>query len=296
MLETDDEIREIKKEIVESRSLIIKTNNLTTSLAADIKSIAKRQATSERRSFWNSAVAYILFAALSFVALKLLSDTRIREIESEKNELVRKVEGMRREFTQLSKHTERRVRAEQQAKEFYELIQANKKREVVKQYASLSKEPLSITESKLFQEAVARFRRDLSLETFQNAMSLTRNGRYAEASETYKRALDLSDQGAEVAMIRYELARTLYKLDRYDEAIALAQGVLEQVDDRSVHDDAAWLLSHLYEDKGKLDDARSILQTLLRKWPQSEFAASARKRLSSLTQKARTASKRAPGK
>ena len=40
MRDTDDEIREIKTEIIESRGLIIKTNNLTNSLAADIKSIA----------------------------------------------------------------------------------------------------------------------------------------------------------------------------------------------------------------------------------------------------------------
>jgi len=33
----DDELREIKREIVESRGLVIKTNNLTNSLAADIK-------------------------------------------------------------------------------------------------------------------------------------------------------------------------------------------------------------------------------------------------------------------
>ncbi|MCB9707268.1 MAG: tetratricopeptide repeat protein [Myxococcales bacterium] len=296
MLETEDEIREIKKEIVESRGLIIKTNNLTTSLAADINSIAKRQAVGERRAFWNSAVAYVLFATLSFVALKLLSDTRIREIEAEKNVLMRKVEGMRREFAQASKESERRLRAERQAEAFYELIRNNKKREAVKQYAALRNEPLSATEAKVFQAAIVRFRRDLALETFQNAITLARNGRYAEASDTYKRALELSEQGAEAAAIRYELARTLYKLDKHDEAIALAQAVMDQSDDRNLHDDAAWLLSHVYEDKAKLDDARSILQTLLRRWPQSEYAASARKRLGSLVQKARTTNKRNPGK
>ncbi|HEX4355561.1 MAG TPA: hypothetical protein VHZ95_21695, partial [Polyangiales bacterium] len=67
MRDADDEIREIKTEIIESRGLIIKTNNLTNSLAADIKSIAKRQAGYEQRFNLNSAVAYALFAILSFV-------------------------------------------------------------------------------------------------------------------------------------------------------------------------------------------------------------------------------------
>ena len=37
------ELEEIKREIVESRSLSIKTNNLINALSADLKSIAKRQ-------------------------------------------------------------------------------------------------------------------------------------------------------------------------------------------------------------------------------------------------------------
>ena len=82
MREAEEEIREIKKEIIESRGLTIKTNNLVNSLAADIKHIAKRQAGYERRFNWNSAVAYVLFATLAFVGLKLASDARIREIEA----------------------------------------------------------------------------------------------------------------------------------------------------------------------------------------------------------------------
>src|SRR5688572_28081809 len=52
------ELEEIKREIVESRSLSIKTNNLINALSADLKSIAKRQQGYERRVFVNSATAY----------------------------------------------------------------------------------------------------------------------------------------------------------------------------------------------------------------------------------------------
>src|SRR5687768_15282655 len=68
--EVDEELREIKREIIESRGLVIKTNNLTNALSADIKSIAKRQQTYERRLSWNSATAYIVFVVVVFAALK----------------------------------------------------------------------------------------------------------------------------------------------------------------------------------------------------------------------------------
>jgi len=57
MHEVDDELRDIKREIIESRGLVIKTNNLTNALSADVKSIAKRQQGYEQRISWNSATA-----------------------------------------------------------------------------------------------------------------------------------------------------------------------------------------------------------------------------------------------
>ena len=47
MQDIDEEIREIKKEIIEGRNLTIKTNNQVSALGSDIKAIAKK--TSELR-------------------------------------------------------------------------------------------------------------------------------------------------------------------------------------------------------------------------------------------------------
>ncbi|MEM6959238.1 MAG: hypothetical protein AAF645_26380, partial [Myxococcota bacterium] len=94
MRDRDEEILEIKKEIIESRGLVIKTNNLVNSLGADVKSIAKRQAGYERRFNWNGGVFLAVVAILSFAGLKLASDSRITEIESEQEALSREVEEL----------------------------------------------------------------------------------------------------------------------------------------------------------------------------------------------------------
>ena len=82
MHEVDDELREIKREIIESRGLVIKTNNLTNALSADIKSIAKRQQGYERRLAWNSATAYVVFVVVVFTALKFTVDARVDAIDA----------------------------------------------------------------------------------------------------------------------------------------------------------------------------------------------------------------------
>src|SRR5260370_7252990 len=80
--EFDEELRELKREIIETRGLIIKTNNLTNALSADLKSIAKRQQSYESRLRWTSATAYIVFVVVVFAALKFAVDARVDAIEA----------------------------------------------------------------------------------------------------------------------------------------------------------------------------------------------------------------------
>ncbi len=68
VMESSGDVKEIKKEIIEARGLIIKSNNLTNSLSAEVRSIAKRQATYERAMSWNSIAAYVIFVVLLFMA------------------------------------------------------------------------------------------------------------------------------------------------------------------------------------------------------------------------------------
>src|SRR5688500_13616580 len=194
MQEADEEIREIKREIIESRGLIIKTNNLTNSLAADIKSIAKRQAGYERRFNWNSAIAYVLFATLAFVGLKLASDARIREIESATEELDQRVRELRRELADETRRSERRARAEAKAAAFYDLIRLQKRTEAVEGYEGIRREQLSRAEAAVFRDTVDRFRLDLSVAAEERGLDLMRTERYAEATESFQEANRLKEE------------------------------------------------------------------------------------------------------
>src|SRR6202044_1396989 len=97
MHEVDDELRDIKREIIESRGLVIKTNNLTNALSADIKSIAKRQQSYERRISWNSATAYVVFVVVAFATLKFAWDARVDYVTAETQQKTAENERLRRE-------------------------------------------------------------------------------------------------------------------------------------------------------------------------------------------------------
>jgi len=229
MRDPDDEIREIRTEIIESRGLIIKTNNLTNSLAADIKSIAKRQASYERRFTWNSAVAYALFALLSFVGLKLWSDVRVREIENEKAELDRQVTDLRRDLDEETRRAEKREQAELHAAQYYTLIRNKELTRVVEGYEEIRGEQLSKAESELFRDTEVKFRLQLSVDAYHTGLGLMRTGRYAEAAESFQEAIRLQEDAAHIPGVKLSLAQALLKLGRASEASLLAAELIEQL-------------------------------------------------------------------
>src|SRR5690349_17578293 len=134
MHEVDDELAEIKREIIESRGLVIKTNNLTNALSADIKSIAKRQQTYERRFSWNSAVAYVIFVIVGFTALKFAWDARVDAVKSETEHLSADNERLRKDAREAQKRDEDRARAEAKAALFYDLLRQGKRVDMVEQF------------------------------------------------------------------------------------------------------------------------------------------------------------------
>lgn len=287
MQEVEEEIREIKREIIESRGLIIKTNNLTNSLAADIKSIAKRQAGYERRFNWNSAIAYVLFAGLAFIGLKLASDARIREIAADTQDLRQRVTNLKRDLDRETRSVEKRAHGEARAAQYYDLIRQQKRQEVVEGYEGIRREQLSRAEAAFFRDTVDRFRLDLSVAAYQQGLDLIRTERYAEAAEAFQDAVRLKEEAAHIPSVKYNLARALRKLGRQGEAVVLLQAVAEQQIDREPQDDALLLQAQCLEDLGRVDDARNALRQLLRRWPRGALAPDARSLLADLTHRLR---------
>jgi len=161
MRDVDDEVRQIKKEIVESRGLIIKTNNLVNALGADIKSIAKRQAAYERRLNWNSGVAIVVIGVISFAGLKLYFDAQIGGMRSDMTDAEATLEELRQDLGDEVRRASDRATAEAKASKYYELIRTRKRTEVLHEYPAMAKEALSPAEAAVFRDFEQQFRQDL---------------------------------------------------------------------------------------------------------------------------------------
>ncbi len=286
MREVDEEIREIKKEIIESRGLIIKTNNLTNALGADIKAIAKRQAAHERRTWWNSVVAYGLLGAVVLFGFRLLLDVSVREMEVEKENLTQEVKRLRTALEDEVRRAEKRTQAESKAVQFYDLVKSKQRAEAIERWNELDKELLSPAERAVLRDIVSRFHSELSLEAYQQGLELLRTARYAEATESFNDSIRLDEGAAHGPQVHYHLAQALRQLGKHAQAKLELEKVLAQNSDKDVHIDATWLMAQTLDDLGDLDGARAQLRRMMAKWPRSALIPDARQFLGSLNLKA----------
>src|SRR6187402_3849388 len=150
------ELEQVKREIVESRALTIKTNNLVNALAADLKSISKRQQGSERRVLVTSATGYVVTIALILVFVKLAWDIRIDTVRGENRETRDQLEQLQKEQKLGQSREEARTSASSQAAEFYRLVIQNKRREIIDGYGAVSKLVLGALHRALEHRALGR--------------------------------------------------------------------------------------------------------------------------------------------
>ncbi len=282
MDDIDEELTEIKREIVESRGLVIKTNNLTSALAADLRTITKRQQTFERVAFFNSAFVFLLFVGVVIGSVYVAWNARVDSMTRETKDAKEKAEQAKADIESLKKQLSDRASAETAAAAFYELVRAGRKREVIEGYKRLRDQQLSRSEQMFFEDAVEKAKSDLSVESYQAGLEHERGGRWNEATKAFQESIDLSSTGAHSPSAELELGRALKKLNRQKEAIPILARLSESSPNAELLDDATFLLAECLAEIQAYNDARSTYRSFLRRFPNSPMANDAKMALNDL--------------
>ncbi len=284
MHEVDDELREIKREIIESRGLVIKTNNLTNALSADIKSIAKRQQGYERRIAWNSATAYVVFVVVVFAALKFAVDARVDAIDAQAKHLRDENARIKQEVDDLRQREDDRKAAELEAAKFYDLAKQGKRVDLIRGWEAMKTKALTKAEAEFLADAVQRAKNEQASQLYLQGLESSRLQRWQEAAGAFEESLRYEDNGAVSGQGKLELANAYRKLHRQKDAIALLEPLSEQGGDKEIQVDALEQLAWCQTEIEAYNDSKNTWHTLLRRFPDSHYAGEAKLALTNLTQ------------
>jgi TolA-binding protein len=277
------ELEEIKREIVESRALTIKTNNLVNALAADLKSISKRQQGAERKVVINSATAYVVTIAILLVFVKLTWDIRLETVRSENKETRDKLESIQKDIKVEQERQEVQKRASRQASEFYQLIVQSKRQELITAYPDVIKLDISPTERAVFDSAVERAKNELSLIAYQSGVDHIRMGRWHEAQQAFRESLKYKSDAAHSPQANFQLSRALIQLGLHRDAIPILMQLSEASADKEVMDEATLQLAEAQLAIQAWNDAKNTLRAFIRRFPNSPHINDARGKLAEVS-------------
>ncbi|MFO0590266.1 MAG: tetratricopeptide repeat protein [Polyangiaceae bacterium] len=281
--EMSDELLEIKREIVESRGLVIKTNNLTSALAADLKAITKRQAAADKRAFWNSAGAMGLFVLVVIAVVALAWDARMDSVEAKTKGAQEKITALEEEKKAARQKAEERAAAESAAAAFYEVIRSERQKDIIDGFEAIRKQPLSRAELLFFQDAVDKAKSELSVKAYQQGLDHMRTGRWHDAALAFEEAVSRKGSGAHIPSAKLNLARAYEKLNRQRDAIPILMPLSEASPDPEIMDDATFLLAQCFIEIQAYNDAKSTLRAFVRRFPDSPLLNDARMALADLS-------------
>ena len=277
------EIEEIKREIVESRALTIKTNNLVNALAADLKSISKRQQGAERKVVLNSATAYVVTIAVLLVFVKLTWDIRLETVRAENKETRDQLDAVQKDIKVDQEREEAQKRASRQASEFYQLIVQSKRQELIAAYPDVVKLDLTPTERAVFDAAVERAKNELSLIAYQTGVDHIRMARWHEAQQAFRESLKYKSDAAHSPQANLQLSRALIQLGLHRDAIPILMQLSEASADKEVMDEATLQLAEAELAIQAWNDAKNTLRAFIRRFPNSPHINDARAKLAEVS-------------
>src|SRR5688572_25171319 len=121
-LELDRELADIRKEVIESRNLVIKTDNLLKNLHAEVKDVGKRQKEFQTKQLISSAAAYFLFAAFATGAAVWASRSATSGVEADRARLEKSVADLTQQLGQARATADSDAAARKEATEVYRMM------------------------------------------------------------------------------------------------------------------------------------------------------------------------------
>ncbi|HEY2408606.1 MAG TPA: hypothetical protein VGI10_21520 [Polyangiaceae bacterium] len=277
------ELEEIKREIVESRALTIKTNNLVNALAADLKSISKRQQGAERKVVFSSATAYVVTIAVLLVIVKLAWDIRLDNVKAETKEKLEQLEALQKDVKAAQERDEAAKRSSRQAADFYQLIVQSKRQELIAAYPDVVKLDLTPTEHAVFDAAFERAKNELSLIAYQTGVDHIRMARWHEATQAFRESLKYKSDAAHSPQANLQLSHALIQLGNQRDAIPILMQLSEASADKEVMDEATLELALAELSIQAWNDAKTTLRAFIRRFPSSPHINEARGKLAEVS-------------
>jgi TolA-binding protein len=296
--DVEKELGEIKREVIEGRNLVIKTDNLLKSLHAELKAVGKKQEEFERRKLVSSGVAYGLFAALCVAGTVAITSARGASVSGERERFDKTVKELTEKIEVQKKDAQERASTATKAFEVYRMMTerpGDERLAGVEAWAKMDTQKLTPLERSALKDRAESLRVEMGQAAFERGKLAFRKNDMGETVKEMTRFVAMNPAPEDAADAAFFLGIAYNQLRQHELAVQHLSQFVASDRKSKTRDYAMLMLAQSYEQTGALEKAARTVQEALAQHPNSEFAAQLRGRLATVRRAMGQAGESTPG-
>jgi tetratricopeptide (TPR) repeat protein len=277
----DRSLEEVRREVIESRNLVIKTDNLLKNLHAELKAVSKRQEDFQKRTWISAGAAYVAFAAIAAGAAIMVTNARTQAATGERERLERQLAEVTASAEKQRLEVQGAQTAERSANEVYRLMTSGTPEERLKGIDAMVKLDQAKTPPfawKVLQDRASLLRKEVGGAALDRGRTAFRRQEWEKATEELKRVVLLNPQDDDALEASYFLGNALVQQRKNEEAIPHLVRFVEGDKRAKTRDFAMLLLVQAYDAVGQREKAVEVAREAISTYPGSEFGQAFRNR------------------
>lgn len=279
---SDKALEEIRREVIEGRNLVIKTDNQLKTLHAELKLVGKRQEDFQRKQWISSAVAYAVFAGLCVAGAIAVSNARTASAGADREGFEKQVKELTGQIEQLKAADALLASNERTANEVYKLMsqgQGDERLKGIDALARIDQTKLSAFARAVLADRATLLRKEVGAAFLERGKSAFRKQDYPGTVTELTRFMAMNPVEEDAVEASYFLGNALIQTRKADEAIAHLQRYVAGDKRAKNRDYAMLMLVQAFDATGQRDKAAEVAREAVTTYPSSEFGGSFRSRL-----------------
>lgn len=249
-----EELARLREEVVNTRNVSIKTDNLIKNLSTEVKAITDKQQRQDRRSLINSVGAYILFVALIGAGAYMTFEARLEKHAADQALFEKKEAGYKREIAELNAELGRWKQIERELLEFERLVRDGNKEQAVAKFSSLRR----VRFAGLLEDLIVRFKAEVAQDKYRAGVEHYDEGNFDKADEAFLKSLEYNEEPEYLGDLLYHQGMASLRMKDFPRASELLQRALEYKHPRRILADARYHLAYAFDRMGEKRTARDL--------------------------------------
>lgn len=272
----------LRKEVLEARNLIIKTDNLLKNLHAELKQMGRKHEEQEKRHWMTSVTAYVVFAVIAAVGAIAYARAEVRTAREEAQSNEARAIALQKDAEKIKNADQARHEASAKALRVYELLGSEKEgpglNQAMSQALHLDKGLVSALEARAIDDRAAGMKQRLADSALSAGNSAFRRQDWKGVSEQLGRYVELQPK-VDDGQVWFRLGSARIQTKEYAAAIAPLEAFIKSTGGTKTAQYAGMLLGQAYEETGNNQRAKEVYERAEKLYPGSDFAPMIRNRM-----------------